>query len=93
MQTFSSPGQRYPTGQWCIASDPRPIPVLIPSSCAWPRAGRRLGTGTDGAVSTVTLNRVSGIAQPDTAIVEVQTPRSTGEPVPDSGKRFIVIFQ
>jgi hypothetical protein len=41
----------------------------------------------------VTLNRVSGIAQPDTAIVEVPTPRSTGEPVPGSGKRFIVIFQ
>jgi hypothetical protein len=57
------------------------------------RVGRGLSTGTDGAVSTVTLNRVSGIAQPDTAIVEVQTSSSTGEPVPDSGKRFIVIFQ
>ena len=50
-------------------------------------------TGTDGAVTSVTLNRVSSIAQPDTAIVEVRAFRTRGAPVPGSGQRFIVIFQ
>jgi hypothetical protein len=52
-----------------------------------------VNTGTDGAVSTVTLNRVSSIAQPDTAIVEVRAFRTRGAPVPGSGQRFIDIFQ
>jgi Bacterial Ig-like domain (group 2) len=51
-----------------------------------------LSTGTDGAVSGVTLNRVA-LAQPDTAIVEVRAFRTRGAPVPGSGQRFIVIFQ
>jgi uncharacterized protein YjdB len=51
-----------------------------------------VNTGTDGAVTTVTLNRVT-LAQPDTAIVEVRAFRSSGAPVPGSGQRFIVIFQ
>jgi hypothetical protein len=49
-------------------------------------------TGTDGAVSSVTLNRAA-LAQPDTAIVEVRAFRTRGAPVPGSGQRFIVIFQ
>ena len=52
-----------------------------------------LDTGTDGAVSSVTLNRVSTVAQPDTAIVEVRAFRTRGAAVPGSGQRFIVIFQ
>jgi hypothetical protein len=51
-----------------------------------------LPTGTDGAVSSVTLNRAA-LAQPDTAIVEVSAFRTRGAPVPGSGQRFIVIFQ
>jgi len=51
-----------------------------------------LNTGTDGAVSSVTLNRAT-LAQPDTAIVEVSAFRSRGAPVPGSGQRFTVIFQ
>jgi hypothetical protein len=50
-------------------------------------------TGTDGAVSSVTLNRVNGTSQPDTAIVEVRAVRTHGAPVPGSGQRFIVLFQ
>jgi hypothetical protein len=50
-------------------------------------------TGTDGAVSTVTLNRVNGATQPDTAIVEVRAFRTHGAAVPGSGQRFIVLFQ
>jgi hypothetical protein len=50
-------------------------------------------TGTDGAVSSVTLNRVNGTTQPDTAIVEVRAVRTHGAPVPGSGQRFIVLFQ
>jgi hypothetical protein len=52
-----------------------------------------VSTGTDGAVTSVTLNRVTSIAQPDTAIVEVRAFRTRGAPVPGSGQRFIVIFQ
>jgi hypothetical protein len=52
-----------------------------------------LPTGTDGAVSSVTLNRVLTVAQPDTAIVEVRAFRPDGSLVPGSGQRFIVLFQ
>jgi hypothetical protein len=50
-------------------------------------------TGTDGAVSSVTLNRVPTVAQPDTAIVTVSAFRPDGSLVPGSGQRFIVLFQ
>jgi Bacterial Ig-like domain (group 2) len=49
-------------------------------------------TGTDGAVSTVTLTRVN-LAQPVTAIVAVSALRAGGTPVPGSGQRFTVTFQ
>jgi hypothetical protein len=52
-----------------------------------------LATGTDGTVSTVTLNRVNGTTQPDTAIVTVVATRPHGDPVPGSGQRFLVLFQ
>jgi hypothetical protein len=52
-----------------------------------------VSTGTDGAVSSVTLNRVNGTTQPDTAIVDVRAFRTRGEAVPGSGQRFIVLFQ
>jgi hypothetical protein len=52
-----------------------------------------VATGTDGAVSSVTLNRVNGTTQPDTAIVEIRSFRTRGEAVPGSGQRFIIIFQ
>ena len=51
-----------------------------------------VNTGTDGAVSSVTLNRVD-IAQPTTAIVEVRAYRTRGALVPGSGQRFTVTFQ
>ena len=50
-------------------------------------------TGTDGAVSSVTLNRVNATTQPATAIVEVRAFRTRGEAVPGSGQRFTVNFQ
>jgi hypothetical protein len=50
-------------------------------------------TGMDGAVSSVTLNRVNGTTQPATAIVEVRAFRTRGEAVPGSGQRFTVNFQ
>jgi hypothetical protein len=52
-----------------------------------------LSTGDDGKVSTVTLNRVNGTTQPDTAIVEVRASRTRGDAVPGSGQRFIVLFE
>ena len=52
-----------------------------------------LSTGTDGAASSVTLNRVNGTTQPATAIVEVRAFRTHGAPVPGSGQRFTINFQ
>jgi hypothetical protein len=52
-----------------------------------------VSTGTDGAVSSVTLIRVNGTTQPDTAIVEVRAVRASGAAVPGSGRHFIVLFQ
>jgi hypothetical protein len=51
-----------------------------------------LDTGTDGAVSSVTLTRVNS-AQPVTAIVAVSASRTRGAAVPGSGQRFTVTFQ
>jgi len=49
-------------------------------------------TGSDGMPSpAVTVSRVAGVAQPDSAIVEVRAFRTRGTvPVPGSGQRFIV---
>jgi hypothetical protein len=94
VQTFTPPG----TG---IGSWPVIYTITSPPDLGGPHTVELPGavltdtvvTGTDGAVSTVTLNRVAGIAQPDTAIVEIRSSRTGGEPVPGSGQRFIVIFQ
>jgi hypothetical protein len=94
VQTFSPPGTGI--GSWpviyAITSPPDlggPHTVELPGAVLTDT----VATGTDGAVSTVTLNRVAGIAQPDTAIVEIRAFHTRGEPVPGSGQRFIVIFQ
>jgi hypothetical protein len=50
-------------------------------------------TGSDGQVTTMTLNRVAGVTAPDSAIVEVSAFRTHGAVVPGSGQRFIVHFQ
>jgi hypothetical protein len=52
-----------------------------------------VSTGTTGLNQTVTLNRVAGVASPDTAIVQVRSYRNSGADVPGSGQRFIVLFQ
>jgi hypothetical protein len=49
-------------------------------------------TGTDGAVSNVTLTRTNA-AQPATATVEVRAVRTHGAVVPGSGQHFTVTFQ
>lgn len=51
-----------------------------------------VSTGTDGAVSSVTLTRLNA-TQPATAIVEVQSFRTRGGIVPGSGQHFTVNFQ
>jgi hypothetical protein len=54
----------------------------------------RAGTGADGRpLVAVTLRRASGIAQPDSVIVEVFAFRPSQAAVPGSGQRFIVRFQ
>jgi hypothetical protein len=92
LQSFSPPGP-LPT---------RPVVYAITSppdvgapTVALPGGVRTdtVDTGTDGAVTSVTLNRVNGTTQPDTAIVEVRAFRTRGAPVPGSGQRFIILFQ
>ena len=51
-----------------------------------------VNTGTDGAVSGVTLTRVN-LAQALTAVVQVSAVRTSGAPVPGSGQHFTVTFQ
>lgn len=51
-----------------------------------------VATGTDGAVSSVTLTRLNA-SQPATAIVEVRSFRTGGAAVPGSGQHFTVNFQ
>jgi hypothetical protein len=51
-----------------------------------------VSTGSDG-VSSMTLNRVTGVVQPDSAIVQVSAFRTHGAVIPGSGQRFIVRFQ
>jgi hypothetical protein len=52
-----------------------------------------VSTGSSGVNQSVTLNRVVGVPSPDTAIVQVRSYRSSGQDVPGSGQRFIVLFQ
>jgi hypothetical protein len=51
-----------------------------------------VSTGTAGDGAGLVLNR-TGIASPDTAIVQVRSYRRSGADVPGSGQRFIVLFQ
>lgn len=51
-------------------------------------------TGLDGSpLSPVTVNRVTGVTSPDSAIVTVRALTASGATVPGSGQRFIVRFQ
>jgi hypothetical protein len=51
-------------------------------------------TGPDGAPATpVTLQRIAGVAAPESAVVQVDAQRLSGRPVPGSGQRFTVRFQ
>jgi hypothetical protein len=94
VQSFSPPGTVI-SGWPVVYTITSPPDVGGPHTVELPGAvlTDTVPTGTDGAVSTVTLNRVAGIAQPDTAIVEVRSSHTRGEPVSGSGQRFIVIFQ
>jgi hypothetical protein len=50
-------------------------------------------TGTSGVDQSITLNRDPVAPAPDTAFVQVRSPRASGVDVPGSGQRFIVVFQ
>jgi hypothetical protein len=52
-----------------------------------------VSTTATGLDPSVTLNRVAGVASPDTAVVQVRSYRASGADVPGSGQRFIVVFQ
>jgi hypothetical protein len=93
LQTFTPPGQGV-ANRPVVYTITSPLDVP-PPTVELPGAVRTLtvNTGTDGAVSSVTLNRVLNVAQPDTAIVTVSASRPDGSLVPGSGQRFIVLFQ
>jgi hypothetical protein len=88
VQTFSPPGP--------LADRPVEYSIVSPLDATVTLPGGllidTLNTGTDGAVSGVTLTRVN-IAQPVTAIVQVRAFRTRGAAVPGSGQRFTVTFQ
>lgn len=52
-----------------------------------------VSTGATGINQAITLNRVTDVPSPDTAIVQVRSYRASGADVPGSGQRFIVLFQ
>jgi hypothetical protein len=92
LQTFSPPGD--------LASRPVVYAVTSPPDVG-PHSVELSGgvlvdtlqTGGDGTVQTAILQRVAGVASPESAIVEVRAYRTRGAPVPGSGQRFIVRFQ
>ena len=88
LQSFSPPGPLADRPVAYAVIDPLDFSVVLPGGVLTDT----VNTGTDGAVSSVTLNRVN-IAQPDTATVEVRAFRTRGALVPGSGQHFIVIFQ
>jgi hypothetical protein len=92
LESFSPAG---PLGSWPVVYTITSPPDVLPHTVELPGGvyADTLPTGTDGAVSSVTLNRINGTTQPDTAIVEVRSSRLRGGAVPGSGQRFIVIFQ
>jgi hypothetical protein len=92
LQSFSPPG---PLASWPVVYTVTSPPDVGPHTVELPGGVLvdTLTTGTDGAVSSVTLNRVNGVTQPDTAIVQVHSSRTRGGAVPGSGQRFIIIFQ
>lgn len=92
LQSFSPAG---PVPSWPVIYEVTSPPDVGPHTVELPGGVLvdTLTTGTDGAVSSVTLNRVNGTTQPDTAIVELRAFRTRGGAVPGSGQRFIVLFQ
>jgi hypothetical protein len=92
LQSFSPAG---PLPSWPVVYAVTTPPDVGPHTVELPGGVLvdTLTTGTDGAVSSVTLNRVNGTTQPDTGIVEVRAFRTRGAPVPGSGQRFIILFQ
>ena len=92
VESFSPPG---PLPSWPVIYQVTSPPDVGPHTVELPGAVLQdtLTTGADGAVTSVTLNRVNGTTQPDTAIVEVRAFRTRGGVVPGSGQRFIVLFQ
>jgi hypothetical protein len=91
LESFSPAG---PLPSWPVIYAVTSPPDVGPHTVALPGdvLVDTLTTGTDGAVSSVTLTRVEP-TQPVTAIVEVRAFRLRGSAVPGSGQRFIVNFQ
>ena len=50
-------------------------------------------TGTDGIAAGVIVSRIDGRATPDSVLVEVTAYQSSGNAVPGSGQRFLVLFE
>jgi hypothetical protein len=88
LQSFSPPGPLADRPVAYAVISPQDATVTLPGGVLTDT----LNTGTDGAVSGVTLNRAN-IGQPITAIVEVRAFRTRGAAVPGSGQRFTVTFQ
>jgi hypothetical protein len=88
VQSFSPPAPLADSPVEYVVTAPLDGSVTLPGGVL----ADTINTGTDGAVSSVTLNRVN-LAQPNTATVQVRAFRTRGAIVPGSGQRFIVTFQ
>ena len=53
-----------------------------------------VATGTDGTPFTpIVVSRVTGRTAPDSVLIAVTATQSSGNPVPGSGQRFVVLFE
>lgn len=93
VQSFSPAGPVE--GRSVIYTLTSPDPVTTAPTVAFPNGQTEdtAATAADGTISTVTLSRLAGLTQPDTAIVTVRATRTRGAVVPGSGQRFLVLFQ
>jgi hypothetical protein len=92
LESFDPPGA---VPSWPVVYAVTSPPDIGPHSVELPGGvlTDTLTTGTDGAVSSVTLNRVNGTTQPDTAFVQISASHLRGGAVSGSGQRFIVVFK
>ena len=93
MQSFSPPGPVE--GRRVIYTLTSPDPATTTPTVSFPNglSEDTASTAADGTITAITLDRISGLTAPATAVVMVRASRTRGAVVPGSGQRFTVSFQ